>query len=309
MRVVFMGVPDFAVPALERLADSGHDVVAVYTRLDKPSGRGRATTVSPVKRAAESMGLNVRQVENFKDADDVAALAKLEPDVIIIASFGVILPQSVLDIPPYNCINLHPSLLPRYRGPTPIPAAILAGDDVTGATIMLIERKVDSGPILAQREFPIDPSDTMFSLTEKLAKASADLLMDMLPDWFARTITPRPQRDEDATYTKTISKSDGEVDWNLSAIDLWRRARAYHPWPSAFTSWNGRGIRILESSPQDGRIDMPGRVLDLGGGGVGVQAGDGILKLARVQVEGKREMSVEEFVRGHRGFVGSVLPS
>jgi len=304
-----MGVPDFAVPALARLAGSEHDVIAVYTRMDKPSGRGRATTVSPVKRAAERMGLNVRQVENFKDAEDTAALAKLKPDVIIVASFGVILPQSVLDIPPYNCINLHPSLLPRYRGPTPIPAAILAGDDVTGTTIMLIERKVDSGPILAQREFPIYPSDTTGSLTNKLAQVSADLLMEMLPDWFGRAVTPRPQRDEEATYTKAISKSDGEVDWNLSAVDLWRRVRAYYPWPVAFTSWSGRGIRILEASPQDGRVDMPGRVLDLGDGGFGVQAGDGILKLARVQVEGKREMSVEEFVRGHRGFVGSVLPS
>lgn len=304
-----MGAPDFAVPALARLAGSEHDVIAVYTRPDKPSGRGRVTFESPVKRVAEEIGLEVRQVENFKDSDDVTALAKLDPDVIVVASFGVILPQSVLDIPPYNCLNLHPSLLPRYRGPTPIPAAILAGDDVTGATVMLIEKKIDSGPILAQREFPINPSDTTGSLTDKLAQVSADLLLETLPGWFARAITPRPQRHEEATYTKILIKNDGEIDWGLPAIELWRRVRAYYPWPVAFTSWSGRGIRILEASPQGGRVDMPGRVLDLGGGGVGVQAGDGILRLARVQVEGKREMSVEEFVRGHRGFVGSVLPS
>lgn len=303
-----MGIPDFAVPALERLHDSGHDIVAVYTRPDKPSGRWLATTGSPVKRAAEKLGLDVRQVDNFKDADDVAALAKLEPDVIVVASFGVILPQSVLDIPPRGCINLHPSLLPRYRGPTPVPAAILAGDDVTGATIMLIERKVDSGPILAQRELPIDPSDTTESLMEKLAHVSADLLMETLPAWFSRAITPRPQRDEAATYTRMISKRDGEIDWSLSAVDLWRRVRAYYPWPSAFTSWSGRSIRIVAASPQSGRIDTPGRVLELGGGGVGVQAGEGILKLARVQIEGRKEMEIKEFVRGQRGFIGSILP-
>jgi len=303
-----MGIPDFAVPALERLYAGGHDIVAVYTKPDRPSGRGLATTGSPVKRAAEGMGLSVRQVDNFKDADDVAALAELEPDVIVVASFGVILPQSVLDIPSHSCINLHPSLLPRYRGPTPVPAAILAGDDVTGTTIMLIERKVDSGPILAQREFPIDPSDTTGSLTAKLANLSADLLLETLPGWFARTVTPRLQRDEDATYTRIISKRDGEIDWTLPAVDLWRRVRAYHPWPSAFTSWNGRSIRIVEAAPQGGQIDRPGRVLELGGGGVGVQAGEGILRLARVQIEGRKEMAMGEFVRGQRGFIGSLLP-
>lgn len=304
-----MGVPDFAVPALVQLADSRHDVVAVYTGLDKPSGRGQTTISSPVKRAAEKMGLKVRQVEDFKKAGDVEGLARLEPDIIVVASFGVILPQSVLNIPPYSCINLHPSLLPRYRGPTPVPAAILAGDDITGATIMLIEKKIDSGPILAQREFPIEPSDTTLSLTEKLAHASADLLVETLPGWFDRAITPRPQRHEEATYTKMINKRDGEINWTLPAVDLWRRVRAYHPWPSAFTSWNGRAIRVIEALPQAGRIDVDGRVLDLGGGDVGVQAGEGILKLVRIQIEGKKEMAAAEFVRGQRGFVGSMLPS
>jgi methionyl-tRNA formyltransferase len=309
MRVVFMGVPKFAVPALSRLAYSEHEVAAVYTRPDKPSGRGRGISESPVKRAAVELGLDVRQVESFKSSDDVAALAKLKPDVIVVASFGVILPQSVLDMPPYDCLNLHPSLLPRYRGPTPIPAAILAGDDVTGTSIMLIEKKIDSGPILSQQKILVEPADTTQSLTERLALVSADLLMETLPGWLSRSIAPRPQRHEDATYTKMLNKSDGELYWRLSAVELWRRVRAYYPWPVAFTSWNGRVIRILESSPQGGRIDMPGRVLDLGDGEVGVQTGDGILKLVMIQIEGKKEMGVEEFVRGQRGFVGSMLPS
>lgn len=309
MRIVFMGVPEFAVPVLVRLVHSEHQVIAVYTRLDKPSGRGRGISESPVKHIAEEMGLEVRQVESFKKADDVVDLAGLKPDMIIVASFGIILPQSVLDISPYGCLNLHPSLLPLYRGPTPIPAAILAGDDVTGTSIMLIDKNIDSGPILAQRKVPIEPSDTTKSLTEKLAHISAELLMETLPSWLSCSIRPRPQRHEDATYTKMINKDDGVLDWQLPAIELWRRVRAYYPWPVAFTSWNDKGIRILQALPQSGQLDVPGRVIDLGRGEIGVQTGSGILKLMRVQVEGKKEMEITEFVRGQRGFVGSMLPS
>ena len=309
MRIVFMGVPEFAVPTLVRLVNSEHDVVAVYTRLDKPSGRGRGISESPVKHIAEEMGLEVRQVESFKKADDVVALASLKPDIIAVASFGIILPQSVLDISSYGCLNLHPSLLPLYRGPTPIPAAILAGDDVTGISVMLIDEDVDSGPILAQRKVPIEPADTTQSLTGKLAYISAELLMEILPGWLSRSITPRPQRHEDATYTKMLNKSDGHLDWQLPAAELWRRVRAYYPWPVAFTSWKDKGIRILEALPQSGQLDVPGHVIDLGCGEVGVQTGRGILKLMRVQVEGKKEMGMAEFVRGQRDFVGSMLTS
>jgi methionyl-tRNA formyltransferase len=309
MRVVFMGGPEFAVPALVRLVDSEHAVVAVYTKMDKPSGRGRGISESPVKHIAEEMGLEVRQVESFKKADDVLDLAGLKPDMIVVASFGIILPQSVLDIPTYCCLNLHPSLLPLYRGPTPIPAAILVGDDVTGTSIMLIDKNIDSGPILAQRKVPIEPSDTTQSLTGKLAHISADLLMETLPGWLSRSITPRTQRHEDATYTKMLNKNDGALDWRLAAVELWRKVRAYYPWPVAFTSWNHKGIRILEALPQSGQLDVPGRVIDLGCGEAGVQTSTGILKLVRVQVEGKKEMGIAEFVRGQRGFVGSTLPS
>jgi methionyl-tRNA formyltransferase len=309
MRIVFMGVPEFAVPALARLANSEYEVVAVYTRPDKPSGRGRGISESPVKHIAEEMGLGVRQLESFKKTDDVVDLAGLKPDMIVVASFGIILPQSVLDIPTYGCLNLHPSLLPLYRGPTPIPAAILAGDDVTGTSIMLIDKNIDSGPILAQCKVSIEPSDTTESLTDKLAQISADLLMETLPRWLSCSITPQPQRHEDATYTKMLNKDDGVLDWQLSAIELWRRVRAYYPWPVAFTSWNDKGIRILEALPQSGQLDVPGRVIDLGHGEVGIQTGSGILKLMRVQVEGKKEMGITAFVRGQRGFVSSMLPS
>jgi methionyl-tRNA formyltransferase len=309
MRIVFMGAPEFAVPALMRLVDSEHEVVAVYTGLDKPAGRGRGISESPIRHAAEEMGLKVYQLEGFKNADDVSDLAGLKPGIIVVASFGVILPQSVLDIPEHGCLNLHPSLLPRYRGPTPVPAAILNGDDVTGTSIMIIEKKVDSGPILAQRKVSIEPFDTTASLTDKLAQVSADLLMETLPGWLSCSIMPRSQKHADATYTKMLNKSDGEIDWQLSAIALWRKVRAYYPWPMGYTSWKGRGVRILEALPQSGRLDVPGRVIDLGGGEVGVQTGGGILKLVKVQLEGKKEMGIAEFVRGQRGFIGSKLPS
>jgi len=309
MRVIFMGVPEFAVPALVCLVHSEHQVIAVYTRSDKPSGRGRGISQSPVRRIAEELDLEVQQVENFKNSVDVDNLRGLKPDVIIVASFGIILPLDVLNVAPYGCLNLHPSLLPLYRGPTPIPAAILAGDNVTGTSIMLIDGKVDSGPILAQRRVPIEPSDTTKSLTEKLARVSAELLMETLPGWLSSSITPRAQRHEDATYTKMINKDDGDLDWKLPAIELWRKVRAYYPWPVGYTSWNGKAIRILKSLPQSGQLDVTGRVLDLGGGDVGIQAGDGILKLVKVQLEGKKEMGIAEFIRGQRSFVGSLLPS
>lgn len=304
-----MGSSDFAVPTLVGLAHSGHEMVAVYTRPDKPSGRGLSVVESPVKRVAGKLGCRVQQVENFNNAVDVANLNNLNPDVFIVASFGIILPTSVLDIPHYGCLNLHPSLLPRYRGPTPISAAIISGDHVTGTSVMLIEKKVDSGPILAQAKVHIEPSDTTQSLTEKLAQASADLLIEVLPKWFASSIMPAPQKDEDATYTKMLRKSDGELDWRLSAIELWRRVRAFYPWPVGYTKYSGKILRIFEALPLSRQLDKLGRVVDLGCGDVGVQTGDGVLKLAKVQLEGKNEMGISEFVRGHRGFIGSLLPS
>ncbi len=307
MHIIYMGTPEFAVPALERLARGEHRVEAVYTGIDKPAGRGREVVPPPVKKRALDLGLEVRQAASLKSREAVAALEILRPDLIIVASFGLILPPQVLAIPPYGCINLHPSLLPRYRGPTPIPAAILAGDDVTGASIMLMDEGIDSGPVLAQRTVPIEPADTTQSLTDKLAIISADLLMKILPLWLSRSLTPRPQRREEATYTKMLGKEDGEIDWHLPAVELGRRVRAFYPWPTCFTSWNGRTVRILESSTQAGQVGETGRVLDLGRGEVGVQAGEGILKLVRVQLEGKKEMEIKEFVRGQRGFIGSML--
>jgi methionyl-tRNA formyltransferase len=309
MRIVFMGVPEFAVPALERLISGEHDVVAVYTQPDKPAGRGRVHSFSAVKRVALEHGLEVRQLESFMEAGAIDSLALLNPDVIVMAAFGQILPPRVLTVPPFGCINLHPSLLPRHRGPTPIPAAILAGDEWTGASIMLVHRVVDSGPILAQRRVAITPKDTTKSLTGKLAEIAAQLLEETLPRWLSRSLDPQPQREDGVTYTKLLSRVEGEIDWHLSAVHIERRVRAYYPWPGSSTTWRGKMLKIVEAVPLPGERGEPGRVIPLDRGEVGVQCSEGILTLLRVQLEGRREMSAEDFLRGHRDFIGALLSS
>lgn len=309
MRVVFMGTPDFAVPALEQLISSEHRVAAVYAQPDRPAGRGRATSAPPVKRVAADKRIDVRQIRSFKEAGAVESLAEIEPDAIVVAAYGLILPPEVLGIPPFGCINIHPSLLPRHRGPTPIPAAILAGDDRTGVSIMLLDQGVDSGPVLAQRKVEIAPQDTTGTLTEKLSRIGADLLMQTLPRWLSRSIDPQPQREEDATYTSLISKADGEIDWKLPAYRIWRRVRAYNPWPGCYTAWKGKRLRVDDALPMPGDRGEPGRVLPLDEGEVAVQTGEGILMLLTVQLEGKKRMCADEFLRGQRDFIGSLLPS
>ncbi|TET74179.1 MAG: methionyl-tRNA formyltransferase [Dehalococcoidia bacterium] len=313
MRVVFMGTPEFSVPALEWLVQSEYEVVAVYTQPDKPGGRGRVAALPPVKRIALEGGLEVLQPATLRDPAEVERLAALKPDVIVVAAFGQILPQSVLDIPGFGCLNIHPSLLPSYRGASPIPAAILAGDEDTGVTIMLMDAGMDTGPILSQFVVEIEPGDTTASLTIKLAQAGTRLLAETLPLWLDRCLTPQPQDESRASYTTPIAKEDGAIDWRLSANEIWRRVRAFYPWPGCYTRWQGRLLRIHEAVPLHKKRNMvPGRVIALASGQpavVGVETGDGILGLFSVQLEGKRAMPAAEFLRGQRGFVGDILGS
>lgn len=307
MRIVFMGAPEFSVPSLERLILGEHRVVAVYTPPDKPMGRGRALAFSPVKRVALKRGIEVHQPKSFSEPGAIESLAQLSPDVIVVAALGKILPPEVLTIPPFGCINLHPSLLPRHRGPSPIPAAILAGDEWTGVSIMLMDKGVDSGPILSQRRVAIEPQDTTESLTEKLARVGAQLLEETLPLWLSGSLTPQPQPEEGATFTKLLSKEEGEIDWHLGAVEIWRRVRAFHPWPGCYTHWQGKVLKVLEATPLPVERGQPGEVIPLAGGEVGVQTGDGVLRLLRVQLGGRRAMSAEEFLRGQRGFIGALI--
>ena len=313
MRIVFMGTPEFSVPALEMLVKSEHILVAVYTQPDKSKGRGRIPITSPVKRVALEHGLEVLQPVSLRDHTEIERLAALKPDVIIVAAFGQILPQSVLDVPGFGCLNIHPSLLPKYRGASPIPAAILAGDGETGVTIMLMDAGMDTGPILAQSTVEIEPYDTTASLTPKLAEAGARLLAETLPLWLDRLLTPQPQEESGASYTYPITKNEGAIDWQLSADEIWRRVRAFDPWPGCYTRWQGRSIKILEAVPLHKKGDVvPGRVVALESGqaaAVGVETSDGVLGLLSIQLEGKRAIPVTDFLRGQRGFVGDMLGS
>ncbi|MDD5591172.1 MAG: methionyl-tRNA formyltransferase [Dehalococcoidales bacterium] len=312
MRIVFMGSPEYAVLPLEHLVLNGYRIPAVYTQPDRSAGRGRALSPSPVKRAAECLNLMVVQPGSLQKMEAVSGLATLRPDIIVVAAFGQILPRSVLDIPRCGCINLHPSLLPKFRGASPVASAILSGADFTGVSIMLMDEGVDTGPILARAQIPISRRDTTGSLTAKLSRISAQLLLSVLPSWVKGTLSPQPQEEAGASYCRPISKSDGEIDWSLPAVDIWRRVRAFHPWPGCYTGWSGRRIRIVEAVPVcDVRDVAAGRVVALPSAGegagepaFGIGTGDAVLGVVRVQMEGRREMSAAEFLKGQRSWLG-----
>ena len=310
MRIIFMGTPAFAVAPLEHLVLNQYQVVAVYTQPDRPAGRGRSLVSPPVKKVALPCKLPVVQPASLKKVEVVAQLADFHPDVIVVAAFGQILPQSVLDIPRYGCINIHPSLLPRFRGASPVAAAILAGDEFTGASIMLMDSGLDTGPILAQAPIPISSQETTGSLTSKLTLVAAQLLQEVLIRWTRGEITPQPQNEAEATYSASIAKEEGMIDWHLSAIDIWRRVRALQPWPGCYTRWQGKRLEIIEAVPLPGEGTFEaGQVvaLDRKGAAFGINAGDGILGVLKVQLEGKRVMSAVDFVRGQRQLIGALL--
>ncbi len=312
MRVIFMGTPEFAVPPLEHLLLNQYQVVAVYTQPDRAAGRGRSLISSPVKRVAVDQGLPVMQPTSFKKEEAVAQLASFQPDVTVVAAFGQILPQSVLDIPAYRCINLHPSLLPKFRGASPVATAILAGDEFTGVSIMLMDAGLDTGPVLVQAQVPISARDTTGSLTAKLSLIAAQLLMEVLPRWVGGELTPRPQDEAEATYCGTITKEQGEIDWHLPAIDIWRRVRAFYPWPGCYTKWQGKQLKIVEAVPLPGEKKLKvGQVVALNKEGAvfAVNTADGVLGILKVQLEGKRVMSADEFLRGQKQLIGAILPS
>ncbi len=307
-RVIFMGTPDFSVPALAALVRNGYDVAAVVTQPDRPAGRGRKLELSPVKSYAVQHGLAVLQPPTLKAPEAVAELAGLRPDLIVVAAFGQILRPAVLDLPVYGCINVHASLLPRWRGAAPVQAAILAGDRVTGSTIMRMDAGMDTGPILAQAALSIQPDDTGGALTARLAQQGADLLAETLPAWLAGLITPQPQDASLATLCRPLRKEQGLIDWTQPADAIARAARAFNPWPAASTTWNGQPLRVLRASAvlDSAREDTPGRVVEAGGA-VAVVTGHGLLALEEVQLAGRAALPAASFVRGQRNFVGSVL--
>jgi methionyl-tRNA formyltransferase len=306
-RIVFMGTPDFSVPTLEAL-NRHHQVVGVVTQPDRPAGRGRMPVASPVKEIALALGLPLFQPTTLRTSEAVEQLAGWKPEVIVVAAFGQILRSSVLDLPPHGCLNVHASLLPQYRGAAPIPAAILAGESVTGVTIMRMDEGLDTGPILAQAQCSIEASDTTATLTTRLAEMGARTLVEILPDWLDGEIRARSQEESRATYCQPLTKEDGRLDWARPAVYLDRQVRACDPWPGTYTTWQGQRLKVLRARP---RLDWPeqvesGQVVPLEPG-IGVGTGAGLLELLEVQLAGKKVMAADLFVRGQRDLLGGFL--
>ena len=309
LRVVFMGTPRIAVPVLESLLNSGADVVGVYTGPDRRSGRGRRLAPTPVKAFAESRGLSVFQTASLRtDDEERARLAQLALDAIVVAAYGIFLPSDVLALPRLGCLNLHPSLLPRHRGPSPVASAILEGDETTGVSIILLDDGVDTGPILARESVPIGPTETCEELTDRLFDLGANLLVSALESWNAGRIQPTPQDDALATLTRRLERADGRLDWSQSAESLARQVRAFTPWPGTFTTWRGKTLKILRAEPLD--IDPaapPGAVIAPTASDVAVATGDGALRILDLQLEGRRPSPAPDFLRGHQDFISSTL--
>ncbi|MDX2141651.1 MAG: methionyl-tRNA formyltransferase [Chloroflexota bacterium] len=309
-RIVFMGTPDFAVPPLKALL-AHHEVVGVVTQPDRPAGRGKQVQMSPVKQVALAAGVPVFQPEKLRRAEAIDELRQWSADVYIVAAFGQILPQAVLDIPPHGCLNIHASLLPRWRGAAPIQAAIRAGDPESGITIMQMDAGLDTGAMLAKRVIPLAPDETGQSLHDKLCVIGAELLIETLPAILSGDIQPQPQDDTLATLAGRIDKNEGRIDWTESALHIERTVRAFTPWPGTFTTWEGKLLKILAVqgsgfTAHSSQFSVPGSVIHTADR-IAIATGDGLLYPTRVQLEGKSAVTIDDFVRGYPAFVGAVL--
>jgi methionyl-tRNA formyltransferase len=310
---VFMGTPAFAVPSLEAMASlDAIEIACVVTQPDRPAGRGQGLRPSPVKTRALELGLPVWTPDNLRGEESQSRLRELAPELLVVVAYGEILRREVLGIPPHGAINVHASLLPRHRGASPINAALLAGDEETGVTIMLMDEGMDTGPVLATRAIPILPHHTAGTLGEELSHLGARLLAETVPRWLAGELEPRQQPEGGATYTRLIHKVEGELDWTRAAHDLANQVRAYDPWPGTFTTWEGKQLKVLaarEANPSEWpEPPAPGTVARQGEQ-VTVATGDGWLLLETVQLEGRKAQPAATFIHGYPAFEGSRLGS
>ena len=312
MRVIFMGTPQPVVSTLERLARlPGVQVVAAVTQPDRQGGRGRRSQPTPVKEAAQRLAIPVLQPDTLRSPGVREQLSELGPDVVVVAAYGKFLPPSVLEMPPHGCLNLHPSLLPRHRGPSPVATAILEGDEITGVSLMLLDEGMDTGPVIGKRELPLTGEETAGELTEHLFEMGASLLAESLEPWTSGDLIALPQDESTATVSRKLERADGLADWSLSADTLARQCRAYAPWPGLYTHWQGKTLKVLQAnSSSAGHVvaHTPGQVTrGATGNDILVSTGEGSLALKRVQLEGRRPVAAEEFLRGYPDFIGSVL--
>lgn len=305
-RVAFFGSPDFAVPTLETLINSDYRPAVVITQPDRPAGRGRTLRPPPVKMVAEAAAIPVLQPERLRAPEATAALAAFQPELQVITAYGQILRPDVLALPRFGTLNVHASILPRWRGASPVTAAILAGDTESGATIMLVDEGEDTGGILRTRVEPILPDDDAGSLSDRLARIGATLLLETIPDWLAGSITPQPQDDALGTRAPRLKKAAGRIDWTRPAEEICRQVRAFSPWPGATTGLRESPLRIWRASAVPDAQGAPGEVL-AAGETIDIGTGDGMLRVARLQRAGKQAMESGAFANGEAGLVGKVL--
>lgn len=308
MKIVFMGTPEFAVEPLRALWEAGHEICAVVTQPDKPKGRGKTLQVTPVKAFALEKGIQVLQPVRIKRPESVAELAAIPADVYVVAAFGQILSQEILDLPKYGCVNIHASLLPKYRGAAPIQWAILNGEDKTGVTIMQMDAGVDTGDMLFRKEVKIEETDTAATLEDKLARAGAELIVPALEAIERKEAVPEHQKEEDSCYAPMIDKGMGKVDFGRPAGQIARQVRGLNPWPSAYTSYKGKTLKIWEAfCTPEAAEGMPGSVKRVEKDAFYLNTAEGVLRVTRVQLEGKKQMQVKDFLLGCRIEKGEML--
>ena len=303
MRLVYMGTPQFAVQPLRALTAAGHEIAGVVTRTDKPAGRGRILAAPPVKRVARDLGIAVYQPRRVRAPEFIELLRKIEPEAIVVAAYGQLLPRELLTLPKFGCINIHASLLPAYRGAAPINWAIIRNERETGNTIMLMDEGMDTGAILMQESIPIGPEDTAGALTEKLSSLGAKLITRALPLIAAGKLVPLAQDASKATMAPLLKKGDGLVDWKLPAAEIHNRVRGLSPWPGAYCFLDGKMVKIIKTEVIDGAGE-PGTLYEKDKNTLGAGTGSGILRILSLQPEGGKPMTAGEFMRGHRGIAG-----
>jgi methionyl-tRNA formyltransferase len=311
LRLIFMGTSGFAVPSLKALLESPNEIILVVTQPDRPAGRGRRLKPTPVKEAACRVGLEGKVIcpHSVKDHEFVEFVRRNRPDALVVAAFGQILPPQLLEIPPLGAVNVHPSLLPKYRGAAPIQRAILNGEEITGVTLIQMDEGMDSGPVLMQRKTSIREEEDAEELSKRLAQMGAGMLLEALELMEQGSITPKPQREEEATYAPPLRKEEGEIRWERAALEIQRQVRAMVPWPGAYTFWRGRRLKVHRARAGlcDGEGGEPGMVLEMRDGALRVATGRCCVYLLEVQPENRPRMSSEAFFQGHRDILGERL--
>ena len=301
MKIMFMGTPDFSVGTLEAFVEAGHEVVLAVTQPDKPKGRGKEMQFTPVKECAMKHGIPVFQPRRVREPECIEELRKYEADVMVVVAFGQILPKEILEMTEYGCINVHASLLPKYRGAAPIQWAIIDGEEVTGVTTMQMNEGLDTGDMLLKTIIPIEAKETGGSLFDKLAEAGAKLCVETLAGLEAKTIVPEPQGDTPTAYAKQIKKELGDIDWTWDGKAIERLIRGLTPWPSAYSNWNGKQMKIWDAEILDGNTEeMPGTIVKVEKDAFYVQTGNGLLKVCELQIPGKKRMDAGAFLRGYQ---------